>query len=277
MHKVETIIRRKDKKPIVLDYTYTDGMSRPIVLFCHGFKGFKDWGHFNLIAEQFAMQGFMFVKFNFSHNGTTIQAPSDFDDLEAFGMNNFSIELDDLKDVVDWLQQDEEIGSLCDVENINLMGHSRGGGVSIIYAAEDVRIKKLITWSSVSDFESRINHIDVEQWRETGVYYILNSRTNQEMPWYFQLYEDFMNNKERYNIHRASIALNIRTLIVHGSEDETVLFHEAENLNKWIKNSRYCAIAGANHTIGGKHPYIDEELPDVTWEAIEESVRFLEQ
>ena len=38
----------------------------------------------------------MFVKFNFSHNGTTLESPSDFKDLESFGNNNFSKELYDL-------------------------------------------------------------------------------------------------------------------------------------------------------------------------------------
>jgi hypothetical protein len=26
---------------------------KPVVVFVHGFKGFKDWGHFNLLADHF--------------------------------------------------------------------------------------------------------------------------------------------------------------------------------------------------------------------------------
>ena len=40
-----------------------------IVLFAHGFKGFKDWGHFPLIQRYLANNGFIVVAFNFSHNG----------------------------------------------------------------------------------------------------------------------------------------------------------------------------------------------------------------
>ncbi|WP_435524823.1 hypothetical protein [Chryseobacterium indoltheticum] len=36
------------------------------------------------------------VKFNFSHNGTTVEDPENFADLEAFGNNNYSKELSDL-------------------------------------------------------------------------------------------------------------------------------------------------------------------------------------
>ena len=37
------------------------------------------------MAEAFAKAGYFFVKFNFSHNGTTIDDPDNFGDLEAFG------------------------------------------------------------------------------------------------------------------------------------------------------------------------------------------------
>lgn len=71
-----------------------DGKSKPVIVFNHGFKGFKDWGPFNIIADKFAEAGFIFVKMNFSHNGITPDKPNDFTDLEAFANNNFCIELD---------------------------------------------------------------------------------------------------------------------------------------------------------------------------------------
>jgi len=79
-------IKGKHKKPILTDIFYNKtGKPKPIVIFAHGYKGFKDWGCWNLIAEQFAKQNFFFIKFNFSHNGGTIEQPIDFPDLEAFG------------------------------------------------------------------------------------------------------------------------------------------------------------------------------------------------
>ena len=74
-----------------------------VVLFSHGFKGFKDWGPFNQMAEFFANNNFFFIKFNFSYNGTSIDNPVEFVDLNAFGNNNFSLELDDLNLVIDWI------------------------------------------------------------------------------------------------------------------------------------------------------------------------------
>src|ERR1700748_884234 len=95
--KSEIILNGSDNKPILLDITYkeTNGTS-PVILYAHGFNGFKDWGNFDLIAQQFTDAGFAFVKFNFSHNGTTPDHPNEFADLDAFGKNNYTKELKDL-------------------------------------------------------------------------------------------------------------------------------------------------------------------------------------
>ena len=40
-----TILTAPNKKPILMDMSY-DGEKegKPLVVFCHGYKGFKDWG-----------------------------------------------------------------------------------------------------------------------------------------------------------------------------------------------------------------------------------------
>jgi dienelactone hydrolase len=104
------ILKGSEEKPIDADITYEKGdHKKPLVIFVHGFKGFKDWGHFNAVASYFAERDFVFAKFNFSHNGTTLQKPLDFDDLEAFGNNNYLFELNDLESVLNALLVDEEL------------------------------------------------------------------------------------------------------------------------------------------------------------------------
>ena len=48
------------------------------------------------LQKTFAASGIAVLKFNFSHNGGTVEQPIDFPDLEAFGHNNYTKELDDL-------------------------------------------------------------------------------------------------------------------------------------------------------------------------------------
>ena len=98
MRKIKNIeIEGEHHRPIMVDLFYKESASpKDIVIFCHGYKGYKDWGAWNLVAETFAKQDFFFLKMNFSHNCGTREQPIDFPDLEAFGQNNFIKELDDL-------------------------------------------------------------------------------------------------------------------------------------------------------------------------------------
>ena len=131
----------KHEKDILIDLFYTvNGTRKDVVIFCHGYKGYKDWGAWNQVAEEFALNNFFFVKMNFSHNGGTPEQPIDFPDLEAFGNNNYLKELDDLETVLDWLFAEQSLNSEINLKKVNLIGHSRGGGIVLIKASEDIRI-----------------------------------------------------------------------------------------------------------------------------------------
>ena len=250
-------VKGKHNKPIVTDVFYKEtNQPKKIIIFCHGYKGFKDWGAWNIMAENFANAGFFFIKFNFSHNGGTVDNPIDFPDLEAFGTNNYTKELDDLETVIDWISGNSDFKNEINLEAISLIGHSRGGGIVLLKANEDNRIKKVITLAGVCDFEKRTATIgDLEQWKKDGVKYVLNGRTKQQMPHFYQFYEDFVKNKERFNVKKAAENLKIPQLIIHGDADTSVLIDEAENLHKWNPKSEYQIIENTNHVFNTSHPW----------------------
>ena len=273
------VLKRAGKKPMLWDafFNKTNQSPKPLVIFCHGYKGFKDWGAWNLVAKAFMDSDLFFVKFNFSHNGGTIEQPIDFPDLEAFAENNYTKELDDLNDMVDFLvssnfQFKNEINS----NHINLIGHSRGGGISILKAAEDTRITKIITWASVSDFGSRSSTSgDLEQWRKDGVKYVLNGRTKQQMPHNFQFYQDFKDNEARLNIKTAEERLVIPHLIAHGTTDDSVSISEAEQLHRWNNKSELLPIEDADHVFNSKHPWKSNEMPIELSLVVEKTIGFI--
>jgi len=265
------ILEGKHNKPILVDVCYkSNNFSKPIIIFCHGYKGFKDWGAWNVMAETFAKAGFCFIKFNFSHNGGTIEQPIDFPDLEAFGNNNYTKELDDLETVIDWVCENATLSTQADINNIALLGHSRAGGIVSIKAEEDSRIKTLVTLAGVSDFKVRFNEDSnqFKSWKETGVKLVENGRTKQQMPHYFQFYEDFIKNEKRLTIKRAVSNLKIPHLIIHGNNDTSVSVVEAKTLHQWNPNSKLKIIDGANHVFEISHPWKKEYLSNELQNAV---------
>lgn len=278
MKKVKNIvIQGKHNKPIVTDVFYSlTGKPKPIVIFCHGFKGFKDWGAWNLVAEAMANAGFFFIKFNFSHNGGTPEQPIDFPDLEAFGNDNYSIQLDDLESVIEWVSNQTDFFEEMDPNNINLIGHSRGGGIVLIEALENPQVKKVITWAGVSNYLSRFpKGAKLEEWRKNGVLFVENGRTKQQMPQYFQFYEDFKKNETRFNILQTVKNLQKPYLIIHGSEDETVPLYEAKLLHEWNPHNELFLIENGTHVFGAKHPWESDSLPDPLKSTLKKTVEFL--
>jgi pimeloyl-ACP methyl ester carboxylesterase len=272
------VVNGSHKRPILIDAFYLEnGLPKPIVIFCHGYKGFKDWGAWNMMANRFAEAGFCFIKFNFSHNGGTIEQPIDFPDLEAFASNNYSIELDDLNDVINWVCNNKDLKAEANPNQITLIGHSRGGGIALIKAEEDQRISSVITLAGVSDFKSRFNETSDEfkKWENTGIKYVLNGRTHQQMPHYFQFYEDFIKNESRLTIRRSASNLKIPHLIVHGNKDTSVSVEEAKTLHKWNPNSKLVIIEGANHVFGVSHPWEKTYLPPEFELSINTMINFL--
>ncbi|WP_223607013.1 S9 family peptidase [Chryseobacterium sp. OSA05B] len=253
-------------------YPETD-QKLPLVIFVHGYKGYKDWGAWNLMAEKFAKAGFFFVKFNASHNGTTVEDPHNFADLEAFGNNNYSKELSDLSVVIDHFVK----YPTADDQRIVLIGHSRGGGISIIKTFEDERINGLITLASVDTLERFPKNEALENWKREGVYYVLNGRTKQEMPHYYQFYEDFENNVHRFDVERATEMAKAYVLIVHGTNDESVSVKNAEHLHILNPNSELFLVENADHTFGSKEPWTEKELPENLKIVTEKCIDFIKQ
>jgi uncharacterized protein len=274
MLKTSCCINGAEGRPIACDLFFPqerDSEQRPWVVFSHGFKGFKDWGKWPLILHHIAKQGFRVCRFNFSHNGTTPENPDSFCDPEAFKHNTFSKELFDLGCVMNFLEQHHPAR-----EGFVLIGHSRGGGISILKTAIDKRVKKLITWAAVCDFKKRIDLYPQDEWEQNGVVFDHNSRTRQQLPVGINLKRDLMANP-LCNIEQAARKIEVPTLIIHGEGDNIVTPDEARHLHQWIKNSKLHLIAKANHAFDAVHPATDDILNDYQTNLLNTSLQFLHE
>ena len=271
------ILRGAEGKPIAADIFYEDETPKPVVIYAHGFNGFKDWAAFDGIATRFAGAGFTFVKFNFSHNGTTPDHPEEFVDLEAFGQNNYTKELHDLQVVIDWVRDDANPHTAAiDKNRLYLIGHSMGGGIVLLKGAEEPAVKAIATWASIAECKTPWGSWTadrLEEWKRSGVQYYPNSRTGQQMPLYYQLYEDYQQHKDRLDIKEAVKRLQIPLLVCHGTHDEAVSIINAYELHTVAQNAELFEL-DTDHVFGRRHPWTEDQLPDATRQVVDKTIQF---
>lgn len=242
--------------------------SAVVVLF-HGFKGFKDWGFFPPFADRLARAGYAVVSFNSSGSG--VDDSGGFVHPERFGHNTFSADLKDLRAVLDALDQGGVLG-LPPPSSIGLVGHSRGGGLSILAAPDHPRLNALVTWAAIST-PSRWSSELIRRWRETGFVEIRNQRTGQVVPLYPDVLDDLERNRQQLDIAGAADRLTIPWLVLHGANDETVPFEEAEALARSKAAPELVRIEHTGHTFGAVHPFAGM-TPALT-QVFDTTVRFL--
>lgn len=93
----------------------------------------------------------------------------------------------------------------------------------------------------------------MEEWQEKGVQYYTNTRTKQQMPLRYQLYEDYDNNSQKLDIENAIKSLDIPILLCHGTLDSSVPIASALKLQSWQPSAQL-------FTVQSDH-YLDEAIP----------------
>ena len=227
----------------------------PAIIVCHGFKAYKDWGPFPAIGRHFANAGFVSFVFNFSHNGIGRDYRK-FSEHKKFFNNTISLELEDVETVLSAIVGGQIDNEFIDVSRIGIVGHSRGGGVAILKASEETRIKAVAGWSTISHFD-RYTERQRNRWRTQG--YLGTSSESSQSPFKVgtALLDDLEGNVERFNIERAVSRLEKPLLLIHGTSDFPVPIDEANRLYAISDKTmtEYVVLEGVGHMYGARHPY----------------------
>ncbi len=185
--------------------------------------------------------------------------------------------MDDLQLVSDWtLNKDNSHNTAIDTSKIYLVGHSRGCGIVILKSAEEKRVKAIATWASVSQCKTPWGSWPqerIKKWKESGVEYYANNRTKQQLPLYYQLYEDYHFNQERLNIINSVEQLTIPLLICHGTEDEAVPVANAYLIYEAARNGELFLLP-SDHVFGRKHPWTENHLPEAMQTVVNKTIQF---
>lgn len=265
------IYKGADQRGSLFDLYIPEEWNMKLIIFIHGYMGYKDWGCWNLVQEYFLGYKFGFLKYNVSHNGGTVENPIDFDDLEAFSRNTYYKEILDFEAILDVVEERFD-----KMPHIYLIGHSRGGGIALLQSDNGL-VNKIASWAGISNIESRFpKGKELEAWREDGFYFRKNGRTHQTMPHHYSQYESFIQNRSRLDIEKYCRTSITPTCIIHGDKDESVSIKEGEALAKWLQTD-LIVIKDAQHTFGSSQPWKEEEMPAQLKEVCEDTLDFFYQ
>jgi len=281
LKKINYTISGFNSLPIAADLCLPDNKSeiKGLVIYAHGINGFKDWGGMNKISEEFAQHGWAFLKFNFSHNGTTPLRLEEFYDLEIYAQDTYLKRQFDLQQIFSFVDEFLEKDVFKTFKKVVLMGHSRGGADAILHAPKNARLTALITWASVAHAQtpwSKLSPDEIDQWRAKRVFYRPNGRTKQEMPIGYVLYEEWQQHKAELDVEACARRIKIPWLIAHGDNDDAIFVKDAYTLKECNLAAKVAIIEDANHTFGRVHPGKEETLPQHTLALLAATFNFLE-
>jgi len=260
-----------NKRTSLYDINIPINWNGKLIVFTHGYMGFKDWGCWNLVSDYFAENGYAFLKYNVSHNGCTIDSPIDFDDLDAFSINTYTKELEDFNAIIELIKSEYE-----EIKNIYIIGHSRGGGIALLQA-NNPEVSKICSWAGISSIEKRFPKGDaLEKWKKESFRITKNGRTHQDMPHHFLQYEDYISNCEELDIKNKCLTSKTPTLIIHGKDDTSVSINEGIELSEWLKTD-LVSISNTAHTFDSKHPWNEDKLPIALKTVCDKTIAFFNQ
>ena len=179
----------------------------PAVVVLHGFTGFKEEEHISDFAVKLAAAGIAAIRFDasgFGNSEGTVEAD--------FRVSHY---LDDIKLALQHLSQLDYV----DAERIGICGHSLGGGLAIITAAQEPAIK---TCCAVQPSRVRMaegSPYDLVAWEKSGWLEMECAHpkySTVRIPWEFAL------DRNQHDSAQAAAKLNIPFMLMYGTSDSTV-------------------------------------------------------
>lgn len=243
----------------------------PAVLFLHGYKGYAEWGCWNLMADELAQSGISCFRLDFSGNGTTTDCPDAIVDLAAWSENNYTQEV---RDALAAMREIVKAGM-----RVVLMGHSRGGGIATIAAATSKNTRfscsGLILMASVSDFGARFpKQENLQAWEKTNRFEVQNQRTGETYHHQYSFYEDYLRHRRLLEIRRQAKRIECPVFLTHAEDDLAVSIEESKILENCLVQSRNVItqwLPGGGHVFGMREPWpksrsMPKEMADLVLE-----------
>ncbi|MCC5926393.1 MAG: alpha/beta fold hydrolase [Bacteroidetes bacterium] len=253
--------------------------SLPVLLFLHGFKGFKDWGTFPDAFFEMARQDYAVLAMNVSHGGVPPNADT-FEHADLFRTQTIGQEIQDIKTVVAAVKSGviSKQAGISNVYPLGIIGHSRGGTTAVLAACEIDEISCLVAWAPVANILDFWSEEMKSTWQQGNDVVITNARTGEELPIGPQLYEEIATNPGMFNALDRIKSLYIPCLFIHAADDETVPHRHSQLLLEACAgfDKEKLLLDKGGHTFGSAHPYTADELPPEFAQVVDQTIRWFQ-
>lgn len=246
----------EERLPLRGDLHLPETEGAPVVVCIHGFKGFKDWGFWPIVASRLAGAGLAAARFNFSHSGVGEDLQT-FSNPHLFETGTYSREVEDLRLILRELVARRLPGSNgLDTGSIGLLAHSRGAVAALAVAAsKEFPVRSVALWNPVArviwwDEATR------SRWRETGFWEVVNARTRQVFRMRTGLLDDAEQNAAKLDPAGNAALLDVPLLVLVAADDESVPADSGRSLARAVAPPRgtLVELPGTGHTFGATHP-----------------------
>lgn len=176
-----------------------------LAVLCPGFLDSKDYRHLVMLADRLCEEGFTVVRFD------PIGVWESSEDISEYTMTQY------LKDIRSVLEYMLERGTY---RQVLLGGHSRGGQMSILYAARDARITHVL---GIMPSYGPIEGVWREEWEHTGM--CIESREvpgdeNRKAEYHVPF--SHVLDRDRYDLIEDLKNVHVPVLLFSGGQDDIV-------------------------------------------------------
>jgi dipeptidyl aminopeptidase/acylaminoacyl peptidase len=213
----------------ILDYTFHDANSRTrdLLVIGHGVTGNKDRPLIMALAESVENEGLSVLRFSFSGNGFS---GGDFRDC------TISKEVEDLKAVVSAAEANGY--------KVTYTGHSMGGAVGVLAAANDDRIRNLISLAGMVNTQAfydrefgEVTPGEGTMWEEPECPLSLNYKNDMY---------------EIGSVGSRASEVKVPWLLIHGDADDVIPVEDSREIYALANEPKnLIEIPGANHVFSG--------------------------
>ncbi|KAI4335288.1 hypothetical protein L6164_013949 [Bauhinia variegata] len=196
--------------------------TKEIVILCHGFRSSKEATAIVNLAAALENAGISSFRFDFAGNGES---------EGSFQYGFYWREADDLHAVAQHLREANRVVAA-------IVGHSKGGGVVLLYASKYHDIKTVINISGRYDLktgiEERLGKDYMERIRKDGFIDVKKRSGSFD----YRVTEESLMDRLNTNMHEACLQIDkeCRVLTVHGTADTTINVADAFEFDKIIPN-----------------------------------------